>query len=92
MSFLKKIQEKPEPIRKIIFWIIVIFLGIVFLIIWIYSVKTRLEATRGQRIFEQLRPPKFEEKLEFPKIEIPKLSEEELKKLEEELKRAEEQK
>lgn len=94
MSFLKKIQDQPKHIRKIIFWVIIIFLGIIFFFTWFYSLKGRLEEAKKREIFEQLKPPKFEEQLKtIPKIETPKLpelSEEELKKLEEELKKYEE--
>lgn len=96
MNILKKILDQPKYIRKIIFWIIVITLGILFLFAWFQGLKTRIEQAKQEKVFEQLKPPKLKEELEsFPKIEMPKfpeLSEEEMKQLEEELKKAEEQK
>jgi len=72
MSFLKKIQEQPRHIRKIIFWVIVVFLGIIFFIIWFYSTKERLEEAKEKKLFEQLKLPKIEEQLKtIPKVETP---------------------
>lgn len=102
INFLKKIQDQPKRIRKIIFWVIVIIIGIFFLFTFIYSLKARIEAIKPREIFKQYRPPSFEEDLKkIPKIEAPELpetelSEEELKELEkaieEELKAREEAK
>ena len=89
VSFLKKIQDQPKHTRKIIFWVIVIVIGTIFLFTFIYSLKTRIEKIRPREIFQQYKPPTFEEDLKsIPKMEIPefpKLSEEELKQLEEAL-------
>jgi len=92
MNFLKKIQEQPEHIRKIIFWTVVIIVGVIFLFTWIYSLKIKIEEAKQQKVLEQLKPPKFEEELNLPQVEmpeIPELSEEELKQLEEMLKESE---
>lgn len=89
MSFLKKIQDQPKRIRKIIFWVIVIIVGTIFVFTFIYSLKVRIEAIKPRKIFEQFKPSTFEEDLKrMPKIEMPEfpeLSEEELKALEEAL-------
>jgi hypothetical protein len=89
MSFLEKIQNQPKNIRKIIFWVIIIFLGILFLIMWVYSVKTKLEEIKGNKFLEDLGPSKSNEKLEsWPKVETPKtpeITDEEWKKIEQEL-------
>ena len=91
ISFLKKIQDQPKSTRKIIFWIIVIIIGTIFLFTFIYSLKIRIETINPRKIFEQYKPPTFEEDLKkIPKIEIPEfpeieLSEEALKELEEAL-------
>lgn len=88
-EFLKKIQNQPERIRKVIFWVIIIVLGFAFLFAWVQSLKQRLGAVREEGFWEPLKPPQLEEQFKnLPKIEIPELpelSEEELKKLEEEL-------
>ena len=96
MSVLKKIQEQPLYVRKIIFWIIVIILAITFLFVWIYSIRIRLEEAKQKNFFDGVNFPKFQEELDsLPKIEpppvIPELSEEELKQLEEELMKAQEE-
>jgi len=91
MTFLKKLQEQPKTVRKIIFWVIVIILAITFLFTWLGSTKTRIETAKQEKIFDQFKPPNFES---VPKVEVPKfpeLSEEELKQLEEEFLRAIEQ-
>ena len=89
MDIIKKIQNQPEGIRKIILWSIVVFLGFIFLFLWIQSLRLRLEATKERNIFEALKLPKFEEKIKnLPGTELPEspsLNEEELKRLEEEL-------
>jgi len=89
MSFLEKIQNQPKNIRKIIFWTIIVSLGITFLILWVYGIKTKLEEMKGKNLFEDLTPQNSNEKLEsWPKVETPKtpeITDEEWKKLEEEL-------
>lgn len=89
ISFLKKIQNQPKHIRKIIFWVTIIIIGIILLLTWIQGVKTRIKEVEPRKMFEQLKPSTFGEDLEnIPKIELPEfpeISEEEFKKLEEEL-------
>ena len=96
MDIIRKIQNQPEKIRKIILWSIIVFLGFIFLFLWMKSLRARLEATKEGNIFEELKLPQFEEKIKnLPKTEIPTpspLSEEELKILEEELLKESEQK
>ena len=78
-----------------ILWTIVIVFGFAFFLAWVQGLKQRLREARGERFFEQLRPPRFEEQLRsLPQIEIPEfpeISEEELKKLEEEIMKEAEQ-
>ena len=81
MNFLKGIQEQPKHIRKIIFWTIVVILGVFFLFTWIESVKVRIEGAKQEKIFEK-------DIEAFPKIEMPEFSifnEEELEQPKEEL-------
>ena len=90
MSILKKIQEQPVYIRKIIFWVIVSLLTIAFLFFLIESIKVRVGQAGQKNFFNESNFPEFEEDLNnLPKIgpppEIPELSEEEQKQLEEEL-------
>lgn len=78
-------QEQPKNVRKIIFWILVVILAVLFLLIWIESIKTRIEATKEGNLWEQFKPPEVEN---IPKVEtpqFPEFTEEELKMLEEAL-------
>lgn len=89
MNILARIQNQPKHIRKIIFWITIVIIGIILLLAWVQGVKTRIGGVEPRKMFEQLKPPTFGEDLEnIPKIELPEfpeISEEEFKKLEEEL-------
>ncbi|HDZ54759.1 MAG TPA: hypothetical protein ENI19_00745 [Candidatus Nealsonbacteria bacterium] len=89
MNILARIQNQPKHIRKIIFWVTIVIIGIILLLTWIQGVKTRIKEVEPRKMFEQLKPSTFGEDLEnIPKIELPEfpeISEEEFKKLEEEL-------
>jgi hypothetical protein len=77
----------PEEKRKIIFWLIVVIVGIFLLIWWVKNLQTHLKGFEPEKIKEELQLPKLEEELKnLPKFEAPEISEEELKKLEEILK------
>jgi hypothetical protein len=90
-NFLGKIQNQPKHIRKIIFWVIVISLGITFFLTWIYLLKARLEGAKGENFFENFSPSQTNQEWQnIPKIEtptLPDISEEEWNKLEEEYQR-----
>ena len=96
MDIIRKIQNQPEGTRKIILWVIIVFLGFIFLFLWIQSLRLRLEASKERNIFKELKLPQFEQEIKsLPGTglpESPSLSEEELKKLEEELLKESEQK
>ena len=83
MESLKKIQDLPKETRKIIFWIIIIFIGIIFIIAWFYGIKTRLVKLEETNPFDQSKMPE----IKMPEIkipEIPDISEEEWNKMVEE--------
>jgi len=71
--------------RKIIFWIIIIFFGLIFFIIWVRNIQQKINIFSKEKIFEEIKAPELEEKIKsLPKPEIPKTEiEEDLKKLEE---------
>jgi len=87
VNFLERIQNLPEEKRKIIFWLIVIIIGISVLAWWAKNLETRIKSFKSEKIKEELQLPKLEEELKsLPKFEVSEISEEELKKLEEILK------
>jgi len=89
---MRSIQGLSERTRRIIFWTAVIIISLGLLAGWVGVTKNRLKSIRGEKIKEELGIPHLEEQLKgFPKIEMPKIDEETLKKFEELLKEAEQQ-
>ncbi len=87
MEFFKKIQNLPEEKRKVIFWLVVILIGISLFLGWVKSLEMKIKSFRTEKIKEELKIPQLEEELKgLQKFEIPATSQEELKKLEELLK------
>jgi len=87
MKFLEKLQNLSERKRKIILWSAVIIIGISLFTFYFKNVQQRLKSLRGEEIKEQLKIPELQEELRgLPEIEMPEISEEELKKLEEMIK------
>lgn len=95
-EFLKKVQGLPEDTRKIILWSLIIIISLGFSFLWLYGVKIRFETFQKGKFFESIGVSKLKEelkempKIEFPEIEILKLSDEELNKLKESMKEIEE--
>ena len=88
MSWLQKIQNQPENIRKIIFWVIIIIIGGSLLIIWARSLKETMESFEVEQLKQDSGIPIFEQDWEKFNMPTPDMSQEELKKLEELLKEA----
>ena len=84
MKFLSKIQNLPEGKKKIILWLAVIIIGLLLLALYIKDIQKRIKSLRVEKIKEELQPPEFK----LPWSELPKINEEELKKLEEAIKEA----
>jgi hypothetical protein len=59
MNFLKKIQQQPEYVRKLILWAITIIIGLGLIIFWFWS------SYRGMRGFSKER---FIQNLNFPSL------------------------
>ena len=75
MSFLKKLQEQPRYIRKIILWAIVIIIGIIFLAVWVRNSQARLRNFQLEGFKEQLKLPSLEgSQLGLPKIKAPNIN------------------
>lgn len=66
-----------ERTRKIILWSTVVALAMSLFFLWIKISQKRLESFRGEKFIEGLNLPE----IEFPKIEIPEISQEKLQKL-----------
>lgn len=77
MDFLDKIRKKPENERKMILWIIIIVVGLIFILLWIYTSQKSIRELEKEDIMEQINLPAKEN---LPQIEGP--SEEDLKELE----------
>jgi len=91
MKFVERLQNLPEEKRKIIFWLIVIIIGLGLLFWWGRITKIRIKSFEPEKFGEELRLPQFEEELEeLQKLETPEISEEELKELEETIKEEQE--
>ena len=76
MGILKKIQDKPKNVRKVIFWIAVIIIGSIFLFSFAQIFKMRIENMKQKNIFEDWNLPELNEGVEnMPKIETPKMPE-----------------
>lgn len=84
-EYLKRIQNLPLIKRKIIFWAIIIILGVILAVLWIRNIQQTIKSSPKEKLFEEIKLPQLKEKLEsLPKPEMPKLEiEEGLKKLEE---------
>lgn len=82
MSFIQKIQNQPEHIRKLILWVVVAIVGIVLAVLWFLSMKSSFEKLRGENVLSKFAPSIPEEKLNELKQSF-NLAEEEFKKISE---------
>ena len=81
MDTLKKIQEKPENERRLIFWILVVIIGLILFGAWLALVKYRLVNLNRGQLRQELRLPELEKQInDLPRLE-PNLDQ--LKQLEE---------
>jgi len=83
VNILKKIQEKSEDERRIIFWILVIVIGLVLFGGWLVLIKHRLVNLNQGKLRQELRLPELEKQInDLPKPEL-NLGVDQLKQLEE---------
>ena len=82
---LKRIQELPLTKRKIIFWSIIIILGLILFTLWGWNVKRKIKSFQTEKFLKDMNLPKLQEDIEnLPKPELPKFNiEENLKEIEE---------
>lgn len=78
---LRKLQNQPEHIRKIILWSVIVILGLILLSWWVKNTQNELRSFENKGLIESLELPE----IEMLKLEIPKEINEELNKLKETL-------
>ncbi|MEA3452750.1 MAG: hypothetical protein U9Q96_00160 [Patescibacteria group bacterium] len=70
MDFLKKIQKLPLAQRKIIFWIVMIVIGLIFLFFFLFITTKRLNNFPGSDFKQDINFPSFEkEDFSFPSLD-----------------------
>lgn len=60
MSFIKKLQNQPQGVRKFIFWLVIIFSAVLLTWWWWISAKERLIQLNGKTLFENAGMPALE--------------------------------
>jgi len=91
MTFLEKIRHLPETRKKIIFWSLIIIIGLGLFLLYFKNIQNNIKKLKSVNFKEELKMPDFSEELKsLPKIEMPEISEEELRKIEEEIQKNEE--
>jgi len=61
VNFIKKLQNKPERIRKFILWIIVIIVALILASWWIYNSYAKFKNFPKEEFIKDIELPKFEE-------------------------------
>ncbi len=90
MNFLRKLQGLPERGKKIILWAVIIVIGILFLTFYIKDFRQRFKNFNIEELKKEFKIPELQEglkempKFQMPNLEMPKISDEELKNLENE--------
>ena len=91
MTFLEKIRHLSETRKKIIFWSLIIIIGLGLFLFYFKNIQNNIKNFKLINFKEELKMPDFGEELkDLPKIEMPEISEEELRKIEEEIQKNEE--
>lgn len=60
MKFLNKLRNKPERVRKIILWLIVIIVALILGSWWFYSSYNKIKNFPTQEILKELELPEIE--------------------------------
>jgi cytoskeletal protein RodZ len=84
VELINKLRKKPEKERKIILWSILIIIGLVLSIIWIYNSFKAINELKENNIMQSLDISSMEQNI--PNLEIPNdfeenLSEEEIEEI-----------
>jgi len=51
-KFIKKVQDQPERVKKIILWSVMAVLGMALLVLWILNVKSHFRNFNKEKFFE----------------------------------------
>jgi len=65
-EFIKRLQNLPEKKRKIIFWSVIIIIGLSLFILYIKTVNQRIKNFSGEKFIQELKTPPLKE--EFKSI------------------------
>jgi len=61
LSFVKKLQNQPENIKKIILWSIIIVIGLGLLTIWILNFRQKIKEFKKEDLIKGFNLPNFQE-------------------------------
>jgi len=64
MSFLKKIQQQPEYVRKLILWITIIIVGLILMIFWVLFFLRKIKEFPKEEFVEKLNLPSLEAEID----------------------------
>ena len=57
MNFLKKIQQQPEHIRKLILWVVMVIIGLGLIILWVWISSREIKRFSKERFIQNLNFP-----------------------------------
>lgn len=63
MEIINKLQTLPDKKKKIIFWIIMVFVAIFLLFFYIQNIQKKMGSIEGKDIEEELKIPDLKEQL-----------------------------
>lgn len=63
-EYLKRVQNLPLIKRKIIFWLIIIILGLILCSLYIINVRHRIKTFPMEKSLEELKFPDFKKEVE----------------------------
>ncbi len=64
MNFLQKIREQPILIKKIIFWVLIVFISLCLLFWWLKIAQRRVETFKKENIMNDINISVLKEKLD----------------------------
>jgi len=64
-DYLKKIQNLPLTKRKIIFWILIIVLGLIIIAFWVMGLKQTIKNFSGEKALNEMNFPNLKEELDI---------------------------
>jgi hypothetical protein len=85
-EYLRRVQNLPLIKRKIIFWSIIIILGLILCSLYVLSIKHKIKTFPAKKSLEDMKFPDFKEELD----KQPKFETEGIENLKDDVKKAEE--